>query len=209
MREHDRNDDNLIEALFRSNRVSASKFEDALNKLPGAPILKHVTQVPNNPQQGMFIVDPTRAPELPGWCFYLGDRWYCIYPRDPVHAIKVFPDKKSNKIETGAFRFTVEKDLADHAITFAEGFNGTPGSGATTFVVRNQTRGINIVTVTINSGAEHSNGSITIDEGGDPLDPNHLLHWKDMIYITTTAVGSGSKGLGAYLTHSPWEFDPN
>lgn len=209
MRDNDRNDDTLIEALFRANRVSERQFSDVLNSLPSAPILKHVTQVPNDPQQGMFIVDPTRRPELPGWCFYLGDRWYCIYPRDPVHAIKVFSDQKVNRVLTGAFRFTVEKDLDDHAISFVEGFNGTSGTGSTTFTVRNETRGINIVSVTINSGQLHSNGTITIDEGGDPLDPNNVVHWKDMIYITTTAVGAGSKGLGTYLTFTPWEFDPN
>ena len=109
MRDQPRNDDNLIESLYRTNRAQAQQFEDIWNKLPNAPILKHTTQVPAEPSQGMLVVDPVGR----GFCFYLGTEWICLWSNPPVHAIKVYGDTKNNAVKEGAFRFDVEQDLAD------------------------------------------------------------------------------------------------
>jgi hypothetical protein len=121
-----------------------------------------------------------------------------------VHAIKVFADRKSNKIEDGAFRFTIEPDLADWDIIGASAFNGTAGS-ATSVQIRNVTRGINI----LNSVMTIPGGQLTtpfefyedvdLNDGGDEDDPNNRCHLHDMIWINCTATGGGAKGLGVYI----------
>lgn len=123
-----------------------------------------------------------------------------------VHAIKVYSDKKGNTIGDGAFRFTVEKDLADTLIEEVEAFNGVQGTGATSIQIQNVTRGINILNTvkTVPSGAYHSTGVTDINDGGDPDEPNNMVHYKDRIWVNVTAVGGGSKGLGTYITfHGP------
>ena len=123
-----------------------------------------------------------------------------------VHAIKVFSDKKGNTVGDGAFRFTVEKDLADTLVEEVEAFNGVQGTGATSIQIQNVTRGINILNTvkTVASGAYHSAGVTDINNGGDPDDPNNMVHYKDRIWVNVTAVGGGSKGLGTYITfHGP------
>ena len=211
MRDNDRNDDDILEDLYRHNRRQGQIFEDLFNKLPSAPILKHTTQVPNDPQQGMFVVDPRDAEieTKPGWCYYYRDTWYCLIPRDPVHAIKIFDDTRANKVREGAFKFNVEKDLDNHLISFVEGANGTPGTGATTFTVRNMTRSLTILSssVSIPSAAYHSaDGTGLINDGGPANMPNNLVFHKERIWIDTLAVGAGSKGLHAYMTFTPFEL---
>lgn len=123
-----------------------------------------------------------------------------------VHAIKVFGDRSPNVVRDGAFRFTIEKDLADTTLELVEAFNGTSGSGSTTAQIQNVTRSINLLTtpVTVASGAYHDNGAAEIDEGGSILNPNNKFAWKDRIWINTTAIGTGSKGFGVYMTfHGP------
>lgn len=207
MREHSKDRLlNPIEELYAARRVSQQEFSDIWNKLPSAPVLKHVTQVPNDPVQGMFVVDPTR-PDLPGWCFYLGDTWYCVYPRPPVHAIKVYSDTRLNQVRDGAFKFTIGKDLDNHVISFVEGGNGTEGVGSTVLQISNRTRGLDILSTpcTIASGAFHDNGTTVINEGGDPANPVNLCHWKDRMWIDVDAVGTGSKGAYIYITFTPFE----
>lgn len=206
MREHDRNDDNLIEHLFRGQRRNDISFEELYNKLPSAPILKHVTQVPNQPQEGMFVVDPTN-PALPGWCFFLSGEWYCIYPRHPQHAIKVTSDKKPNKVEDGAFRFHIAKDLDGHVISFVEAGNGTTGTGATTVQISNRTRGLDILStpLTIASGAYVDNATAAIETAEVSGEPTNRVFWKDRIWIDVDTIGAGSKGLYVYIVLRPYD----
>jgi len=206
MREHDRNDDNLIEHLFRGARKQTVTLEELWNRLPSAPILKHTTQVPNQPQEGMFVVDPT-DPELPGWCFFLSGEWYCIYPRHPQHAIKVTSDKKGNKVENGAFRFHIAKDLDGHVISYVEAGNGTAGSGDTIVQISNQTRGLDILStrLTINSGQYIHNEAAVIATALVGGQPTNRVFWKDRIWIDVDAVGAGSKGLYVYIVLRPYD----
>jgi len=210
MREHERNDDDLFVDLYRSGRYSAQDREDIKNALPSAPILRHSVQVPRQPQEGMFVVDPTN-PLMPGWCFFRDDKWYCIYPRDPVHAIKIFPDTKNNSVKDGAFRFTIEKDLDNHLVTFVEGGNGTAGSGVSSYTIQNMTRNVTLLNdpVVIAGGAYHSTdgtGEINEEEHTDGL-PSNLVFHKNRIWISTLAAGAGSKGMYTFMTFHPYDPD--
>lgn len=126
-----------------------------------------------------------------------------------VHAIKVKGDKTTNKVEDGAFRFPIEEDLADTVIEQVQVFNGTAGTGDTSIQIRNVTRSINILNtvVSVPSGDFISTVQADIDDGGDPDDPNNMVHDGDMIWINCTAVGAGSKGLGAYITFHGMKVD--
>lgn len=197
MRDHDRNDDNLIESLYRTNRVQAQSFEDIRNKLPSAPILVHETQVPAEPWQGMFVVDPIEK----AFCFYLGEEWYCITPAKPTFAIKVFSDTKSNQIGSGRFRFPIPETVHGKQLVGAKAFNGTAASGATTLNVSNTTRSVNLFTsdITIPSGAFVSN-PVSINTAGPANLPNHQAEEDDMMWVNVLAVGATpGKGLGIFL----------
>ena len=169
MREHERDRSlNAIEDLYAARRVDAQQFSDIWNKLPSAPILKHTTQVPNEPVQGMFVVDPVDS----AWCFYLGTEWICIRHNPLSHAIKVFSDRKSNSVSNGAFRFVIDPLLDGTDLIFAGIFNGTPGAGVTTVQVSNQTRGIDLLSTpcTITSGGLYGFNSV-VSVGGSTQFP--------------------------------------
>lgn len=123
-----------------------------------------------------------------------------------IKNIKVFSDRKVNKVEDGAFRFAIDDDLDETLIEHVQAFNGTTGSGTTTAQIRNITRGINILSspLDIASGATVSDDGEVIDEGGPIATPNNMVFKDDMIWINVTAAGNGSKGLGVYITfHGP------
>lgn len=123
-----------------------------------------------------------------------------------VHALKVFGDQRLNRVRDGAFKFSVEQDLADTEISLVEAHNGTIGTGATNVQISNRTRGFDILTtpLTIPSGLYDSNGTEVIDEGGLITDPNNKVHLYDRIWVDVDAVGAGSKGLHVYVTfHGP------
>ena len=206
MREHERNDYNLIEQLLRTGRKHDVTFEDLFNKLPSAPVLKHVTQVPNQPQEGMFVVDPTN-PELPGWCFFLSGTWYCIYPRHPQHAIKVSADRKATKVENGAFRFHIARDLDGHVMSYVEAGNGTVGSGDTVVQISNQTRGLDMLStpLTIGGGDYIDDATAVIETAEVSSEPTNRVFWKDRIWIDVDSVGSGSKGLYVFMSFRPYD----
>lgn len=206
MREHDRNDDNLFDNLFRGQRKHSVSFEELYNRLPSAPILKHTTQVPNQPQEGMFVVDPT-DPELPGWCFFISGEWYCIYPRHPQHAIKVSSDRKANKVEDGAFRFHIAKDLNGHVISYVEAGNGTAGGSDTIVQISNKTRAIDVLStrLTINGGQYIDNGAAVINETVVGGEPTNRVFWKDRIWIDVDSAGGGAKGLYVFISFRPYD----
>jgi hypothetical protein len=153
----------------------------------------------------MFVVDPVGK----GFCFYLGDRWYCIWPNPPVHACKVSGDVKFNTVRDGAFRFNVEFDLDQYYITRVEAANGTVGTGATTVQLSNQTRSIDLLAtpLTIASGQYHDNGNAVINVNDVVGVPSNLVTWKDRIWIDVDAVGTGSKGLHVYITFEPVQIE--
>jgi hypothetical protein len=197
MRDHGRSDDNLIESLYRSNRITAQELEDIRNKLPSAPVLIHETQVPAEPWQGMFVVDPSEQ----AFCFYLGDEWYCVKPSSPTFAIKVYSDTKPNQIGDGKFRFPIPEKVHGKQLVGAKAFNGTAASGSTTLNVANTTRGENLFTtpILIPSGAYVSN-PVSINTGGPTDLPHHQAEEDDMMWVNVLAVGSTpGKGLGLYL----------
>lgn len=173
-----------------------------LNRTP--TVIERVNPVTlPNPVEGQVAVDARSN------CFiyYANQAWRekC----SAVHAIKVFGDKSANKVADGAFRFTIEDDLDQTQIELVRAFNGTPGTGATTLQIRNVTRGIDILTsgLSIPSGADVS-GLGSINEAGPTTNPNNRVHLNDIIWINTTAVGDGSKGLGLYITfHGPTLVD--
>lgn len=152
----------------------------------------------NDPIEGMVVVDwPTSR-----LCYYHDGRWICT-PENPVHAIKVFTDRTINKVGDGQFKFPIEEDLGELDILAVRGFNGTPGTGPTTIQISNQTRGIDILStpITIDAGEISSKTAAVppvIRTDGIPA-ANHV-HEDDVIWIDVDAVGSGSKGLGCYIT---------
>jgi len=160
--------------------------------------LRHKT-LPN-PAEAQIIVDSKTNCLM----WFANEKWRskCY----AVHAIKVFPDRKSNKVEDGAFRFTIEPDLADWDLVGVSAFNGTAGS-ATTIQIRNVTRGLDILNtpLTIPSGQLTTTfdnlEDADINDGGSVLDPNNRGHLHDMIWINCTATGGGAKGLGVYIMH--------
>lgn len=186
---------NPIEELYDANRVSAQEFSDVWNRLPSAPILKHVTQVPNEPVQGMFVVDPS----ISAWCFYLGTRWICIDGLK-TYAIKVYTDRQANKTGDGSFRFGVDPSMAGREVMGAAAFNGTPAAGSTTIQLSNQTRGVDILSspLTIPSGG-FMVSTFGVNTGGPVTLPNNRLVLFDDIWVDVDAVASGSKGLGVYV----------
>lgn len=187
---------NPIEELYAQNRVSAQEFSDIWNKLPSAPVLKHETQVPNEPVQGMFVVDPS----ISAWCFYLGTRWICIDGLK-TYAIKVYTDRQANKTGDGSFRFGVDPSMAGREVMGVAAFNGTPGAGSTTIQLSNQTRGpLDILTspLTIPSGG-FMVSTFGVNTGGPVTLPNNVLALFDDIWVDVDAVASGSKGLGVYV----------
>lgn len=126
-----------------------------------------------------------------------------------IKNIKVYGDRTTNRVENGAFRFTIEEDLADTLIEQVEVFNGTEGTGLTSAQLQNVTRGIDILSAvqSVPSGAWHSAGDASIDTGGDPDEPNNKVHYKDRMWINTTAIGTGSKGFGMYITFHGLKVD--
>jgi hypothetical protein len=129
--------------------------------------------------------------------------WYAV-AGPAVHAIKVYADRRSNRVENGAFRFSIHRSLNATKITHVAAFNGTAGSGPTTVQISNQTRGFDIleVPITIDSGEYDSETAGTqpqIDTGGDPANPRNKVYTSDRIWIDTDAVAAGSKGLGVYI----------
>lgn len=195
-REHERDySHNAILDLYRANRVNAQELSDLWNRLPSAPILKHSTQVPLNPVQGMFVVDPS----IGAFCFYLGTEWICLRANPLSHAIKINGDKKANKADAadGAFKFTIDPLLDNTNLVMFGVFQGTPGAGPTTCYIKNMTRNITIATTSVTSGttaAFNFNPDIT----GPANNPNNRVHLYDDIWIYCTAAATGSKGLGAY-----------
>jgi hypothetical protein len=152
------------------------------------------------PSQGMVAINwPTRQ-----LCFYHDNQWICL-PFPPTHAIKVFHDKKVNKVENGAFKFSIEHDLDEYDLFDVSAFNGTVGSGTTTVQISNQTRGLDLLStpITIPGGAYDSDASGTppvINQGGSLDNPTRRVHKNDRIWIDVDTVGAGSKGLGVYMT---------
>lgn len=195
MRENDRSHVSPLEDLYAANRVSAQQFNDIWNKLPSAPILKHVTQVPNEPQQGMFVVDP----EISAFCFYLGTEWICIDGLK-TYACKVYTDRQTNKVEDGAFRLGVDLSMAGRYVFGVAAFNGVEGTSTTTIQLSNQTRGVDILSTPLNiPSGQFMNATLGVDTSG-PVDlPNNRLALFDKVWIDVDAVGTGSKGLGVYI----------
>jgi len=196
MREHERDySHNAILDLYKAQRVNQQEFSDLWNRLPSAPILKHATQVPLNPVQGMFVVDPS----IRAFCFYLGTEWICLRDNPLSHAIKIYGDKQTNKVNTnGLFRFTIDPLLDNTNITMLGAFNGTAGAGPTTINITNVTRGITVGTTTITGGTTAAFNN-SMDTTGSVNNPHNRVHVYDDIWINCTAVATGSKGLGAYV----------
>lgn len=177
-----------------------NRIERALGKILAAgstTIVKVDIATYDSPHENEVVIDwPTGK-----LCWYHDNEWICA-PEDPVHAIKVFADKKTNQIGTPVWKFDIEKDLDGFDLVAVEAFNGTVGTGLTTIQIYNNTRSVNMLTspLVIASGQKHDNGTAVITELGPINNPFKRFTWKDDIWINTTAVGAGSKGLGVYMT---------
>lgn len=177
-----------------------NRLERALTKLLGAGATTlHKVDIENydDPTENEMVIDwPTGK-----LCWFHDGEWICT-PKDPVHAIKVYADKKGNAVAPDAFKWDVEKDLDGYDIVAVEAFNGTTGSGVTTVQIWNNTRGVNVLStpLTIASGQKHDNGNAVITEAGPIGNPFKRVAWKDDIWISVVAAAGGSKGLGVYIT---------
>lgn len=177
-----------------------NRIERALSKIlaAGSTTIQKVDIVTyDNPAESELVIDwPTGK-----LCVYHDGRWVCT-PEDPVHAIKVYADKKGNSVASPAFKFDIEKDLDNMDLVAVEAFNGTTGSGTTTIQIVNNTRGFTMLStpLTIASGQKHDNGTAVINVGGPLLNPIRRVHWKDDIWISVLAAAGGSKGLGVFMT---------
>lgn len=191
----------LVDDLY----TRIADLDDKIRRLSKTP--SHVERINPvylpDPVEGQIAID-TRTNCL---IYYANGAWRekC----SAVHACKAFSDRTTNKVLDGAFKFPVEEDLADTLIEQIEVLNGTAGTGATTIQVRNMTRSINIMTTTLSvtGPATKSLGPAPIDDGGDPDEPNNMVREGDDIWINFTAVGTGSKGGGAYITFHGMKVD--
>jgi hypothetical protein len=151
-----------------------------------------------NPAQGMTAINwPHRQ-----LCFYHNNEWICL-PLPPTHAIKVFSDRLLNKVGNGQFRFDIEPDLDGSELYWTGIFNGTEGSTSTSVQISNQTKGVDMLTSNlIIAGGETNSFAVdpAINTGGDPNNPNNMVATGDTIWIDVDAVGTGSRGLGCYMT---------
>jgi hypothetical protein len=179
-----------------------ARMEDQIRRMHQTPsYVERINPVTlPNPVEGQIAIDARTNCLI----YYANEAWRekC----SAVHACKAYGDRTLNKVRDGAFRFPVEEDLADTLIEQVQAFNGTEGVGATSIQIRNITRSINILDtiVSVPSGLFISAGQADINDGGDPDDPNNMVHDGDMLWINFTAVGTGSKGGGAYITfHGP------
>lgn len=182
---------NPLEDIYDHHRVTEQEFSDIWNSLPSAPILKHETQVPNQPVNGMFVVDPSRQE----WCFFLQDRWYCIGRRQPTYAIKVYDDTKVNKVGNGVFRWSIPPKYDGWYIVSVSGGNGTVGSGNTTVQISKAQGTIDILStrIIIPGGSLYQPTGAVINEA-----VNQVFTGTDL-WIDVDAVGTGSKGLFVYV----------
>jgi hypothetical protein len=182
-----------------------SRLETAVAKvLATGPTTLHKIDIEtyDTPAESEIAIDwPTQR-----LCWYHDGEWICV-PMSPTHAIKVFPEKKFNKVDTdGAFRFDIERDLDGYHLFDVAAFNGTVGSGPTVVSILNITRGINLLTtnITIDGGKTNSYFSTApqpvINMGGPTGNPNNKVNLGDTIWINVPTVGTGSKGLGVYMT---------
>jgi hypothetical protein len=202
-RENDKSSRNVFDDLYHKHRVDQQTFSDMWNKLPSAPILNHQTQVPNQPVNGMFVVDP----EQPAWCFFLQDRWYCIGPQVPTYAIKIFSDTKATVIRDGAFRWTIPRKYDGWYIINVEAFVGTPGTGPTTLQLSKNGGTIDILStkVTVPAGEIWSGISGTqpvINQNVNQVFAGTSLWWD------IDVAGAGSFGVGAYVDLSREQIVP-
>ena len=178
-----------------------NRIEVAMSKVlaAGSTTLQKVNiETYDNPAESEVVVDwPTSR-----ICWYHDGEWHCT--PNPEHNIKVYPDKKSNSVANGAFKYDIGKTLDGYEIIHVEAFNGTVGSGATTIQLVNTTRGMNILTtpLTIASNQKHDNGAAVIRQDGPINNPFRRVHWKDDMWINVLAVGAGSKGLGVYVVYA-------
>lgn len=146
-----------------------------------------------NPSQGMTLVDWHTFQ----FCFYHDNAWICI-PFPATHAIKVYGDTKLNRVRNGAFKFAIEEDLDGTELIAARAFNGTVGTGTTTVQISKAGGTIDVLSTPIGipSGTNYSFTAPTINQAGTIRQAVE----GDMWWIDVDAVGTGSKGLGVYLS---------
>lgn len=180
-----------------------TRLEEAVKKiLQAGPTTLHKVNIEtyDNPVESEVVIDwPTQR-----FCWYHDDNWICV-PFAPTHAIKVYSDKRVNKVQNGAFRFDIERDLDGYVLWDVAAFNGTVGSGPTTVQIQNLTKGLNLLTtvITIDAGETNSYTAGTqpvINNAGPDADPNNMVHIGNTIWINVLSAGTGSKGLGVYMT---------
>lgn len=211
----------LSELDVLTDLISALQVEVKQLRQPGASSIQadRFDQTVDPPPWGMMLNWPGRHVEAaptdtlvyyhPGYVDpntgeVVTQGWKGIRPVR-VKNIKVYSDRRLNRVNAdGAFRFTIEEDLANTKIIWVRAFNGTVGTGATTIQIRNTTRGFDVLTVpiTIDSGQISSKTAAVqpqIDTGGTLSDPRNKVHDDDFMFIDVDAVGTGSKGLGVYI----------
>jgi hypothetical protein len=140
-----------------------------------------------------------------------------IPPRAILH-IKLFPDLATEEamgidtpVATGedVFVFLITKEMDGLALTKAEGFLSTPGSGDTSVMLRNKTQidpisglGPDMLEHLINiESDEETTKTATVQP--KPVDgEDAIVHWGDLIGVDVTDAASGAHGLGIILEFS-------
>lgn len=194
MRENERSRVNPLEDLYAAKRVDQQTFSDIWNKLPSAPILNHQTQVPNEPVQGMFVVDPVRGE----FCFYLGDEWICIGNKEPTYAIKIFSDTKATVVRPGAFRWVIPKKYDGWYIVDVEGFLGTAGSGPSVLQLSTSAGTLDILSTPVTIAASQL---WSVATGTQPVinQARNQVHQGQDLWWDIETAGAGSFGIGGYV----------
>jgi len=132
---------------------------------------------------------------------------------DPIRILlerKVFPDTGTAAAVTigdGKFIWAVTRDMDSSYLLEAHAFVSTvSSSGAPTVQIRNVTRAVDMLSTRITIDASEftsytAAAAAVVDDGGTP--PRSFVQRADMIAVDVDVAGSGTKGLGVYLTFGP------
>lgn len=140
----------------------------------------------------------------PGWTSQLTgetiDEGWKALSSYAVYAPKIYGDKKTNKVDAASdapHRFSIHPSHDRAYVRELYLYNGVAGGGSCTVRLHNLTRGIIVATATIPGGSKHST-TFTLDDGGDPAEPNNMVFEYNAMWLECTA--ASGKGLGAYVS---------
>lgn len=186
-----------------ASHIQSDRMDEALDPFPWETMINWPGgHRPAFPYSNVMYYHPGRIDPDTGEIVPAG--WKHIAP-PATHACKVFSDSKINIVKDGAFKFSIEEDLANTKLVAVAAANGDAGTGSTIVQISNRTRNFDMLTtrITIDSGEYDSYTAATqpqIDTGGPPDNPRNKFALGDRVWIDVDAVAANSRGLHVYMT---------